>query len=79
METSLLSILPNLSIGVISILGLIYVVLKFLDALDRREVIMRGVEKDVRDSLYKHLSESTNALQENTRILGRVLNHLDAN
>lgn len=79
METSLLSVLPNLSIGVISILGLIFVVLKFLDALDRREAIMRGVEKDVRDSLYKHLSESTMALQENTKILARFRNHLDEN
>lgn len=88
METSLLSILPNLSIGVISILGLIYVVLKFLDALDKRaeqhseamqerEEALRIVEKDVRDSLYKHLSESTVALQENTKVLARVMNHLD--
>ena len=90
MDTSLLSILPNLSIGVISILGLIYVVLKFLDALDKRAVqhsvamqereeALRAVEKDVRESLYKHLSESTMALQENTKVLARVMNHLDNN
>lgn len=90
MDASLLSILPNLSIGVISILGLIYVVVKFLDALDKRtvqhadamkerELALRQVEKDVRDSLYKHLSESTLALQENTKVLARVMNHLDAN
>lgn len=90
MESSLLSILPNLSIGVISILGLIYVVIKFLDALDKRtvqhaeamkerELALRAVEKDVRDSLYKHLSESTLALQENTKVLARVINHLDTN
>lgn len=90
METSLLAILPNLSIGVISILGLIYVVLKFLDALDKRaeqhsvamqerEQALRGVEKDVRESLYRHISESTFALQENTKVLARVINHLDTN
>lgn len=90
MESSLLSILPNLSSGVISILGLIYTVIKFLDALDtrtiqhaeamkERELALRQVEKDVRDSLYKHLSESTLALQENTKVLARVMNHLDAN
>lgn len=90
MEPSLISILPNLSIGVISILGLIYVVLKFLDALDKRtiqhaeamrerELALRQVEKDVRDSLYRHISESTFALQENTKVLGRVINHLDTN
>lgn len=88
METSLISILPNLSIGVISILGLIYTVLKFLDALDKRtiqhaeamrerELALRQVEKDVRDSLYRHISESTFALQENTKVLARVINHLD--
>lgn len=88
--TSFLSVLPNLSIGVISILGLIYTVIKFLDALDKRtiqhaeamkerELALRQVEKDVRDSLYKHLSESTLALQENTKVLARVMNHLDAN
>ena len=90
MEPSLLSILPNLSIGVISILGLIYVVLKFLEALDKRaeqhsiamqerEQALRGVEKDVRESLYRHISESTFALQENTKVLARVINHLDTN
>lgn len=90
MDTSLLSILPNLSIGVISILGLIYVVIKFLDALDKRtiqhaeamkerELALRQVEKDVRDSLYRHISESTFALQENTKVLARVINHLDTN
>lgn len=88
MEPSLLAILPNLSIGVISILGLIYVVIKFLEALDartiqhaeamkERELALRGVEKDVRESLYTHLSESTLALQENTKVLARVMNHLD--
>lgn len=90
MESSLISVLPNLSIGVISILGLIYVVIKFLDALDKiriqhsdamkeREQALRQVEKDVRNSLYAHLSESTTALQENTKVLARVMNHLDRN
>lgn len=90
MESSLISVLPNLSIGVISILGLIYVVIKFLDALDKRtiqhaeamkerEQALREVEKDVRMSLYSHLSESTAALQENTKVLARVMNHLDRN
>lgn len=65
-------------------------VLKFLDALDKRtvqhaeamkerEMALREVERDVRQSLYKHLSESTLALQENTKLLSRVTNHLDNN
>jgi hypothetical protein len=88
METSLLTMLPDLSLNVVSIVGLIYVVMKFLDALDRRtiqhaeamkerELALRQVEKDVRDSLYRHISESTFALQENTKVLSRVISHLD--
>ena len=83
-----ISILPNLSIGVVSILGLIYVTLKFLKTLDsradkhersmqEREEALRRVEADVRESLYTHLSESTGALRENTKILSRVITHLD--
>jgi hypothetical protein len=89
METSLLTMLPDLSLNVVSIVGLIYVVMKFLDALDRRtiqhaeamkerEMALRQVEKDVRDSLYRHISESTFALQENTKVLSRVISHLDS-
>lgn len=90
MEESLLTIIPNLSIGVISILGLVYTVLKFLQALDtratqhneamkERECALREVEKDVRQNLYLHLTQSTAALQENTKVLSRVMNHLDSN
>lgn len=90
MEPTLLSILPNLSIGAISILGLIYVVVKFLEALDtradrheaamqEREEALRSVEKDVRSNLYAHITQSTKALEENTKVLARVVNHLDAN
>ncbi len=87
-DPTILSVLPNLSIGVISVVALVYTVMKFLEALDRRtvqhaeamkerELALRAVEKDVRESLYKHLSESTAALQENTRVLSRVINHMD--
>lgn len=85
---SFISILPNLSIGVVSILGLIYVVLKFLAALDsraekhenammERETALRQVERDVRNSLYTQLSENTAAMQENTKVLSRVVQKLD--
>ena len=89
MEPTLLTILPNLSIGVVSILGLIYTVVKFLAALDsratsheiamkEREQALRDVEKNVRENLYTHLTQSTKALEENTKVLGRVVNHLDS-
>ena len=88
MEPSLLNVLPNLSIGVVSVLALVYVVIKFLDAIDERatrhekamqerEHAIRQVESDVRSNLYTHLSQATHALQENTRVLERVMNHLD--
>jgi len=84
----ILSILPNLSIGVVSILGLVYVVLKFLKALDdradkhekamlTREQSLRDVETDVRKFLTEQLSQNTMALQENTKLMARVMRRLD--
>lgn len=89
MPPEILTILPNLSIGVISIGGLIYVVIKFLNALDQRvvsyesamqerEAALRDVERSVRENLYTHITQSTLALQENTKVLARVINHLDS-
>jgi hypothetical protein len=86
--SDLLSVLPNLSIGVVSILGLVYVVLKFLKALDDRadkhekamqvrEQSLREVETSVRRFLTDQLSQNTIALQENTTVMARVLRHLD--
>lgn len=88
MEQSLLSILPNLSIGVISVLALVFVVIKFLKSLDERaekheqamnerENALRGVEKDVRDTIVAALAQSTAVLTENTRILQQVINELN--
>ena len=88
MSPDLLSILPNLSIGVVSIAGLVYVVLQFLKALDsradkyekaieNREKSLRDVETDVRRFLTDQLSQNTIALQENTKVMGRVVRHLD--
>jgi hypothetical protein len=65
MSPELLSVLPNLSIGVVSIGGLVYVVLQFLKALDNRadkhekamterEASLRAVETDVRRFLAEH-------------------------
>lgn len=88
MSPDFLSILPNLSIGVVSIAGLVYVVLQFLKALDNRadkhekamaerETSLRAVETDVRRFLTDQLSQNTIALQENTKVMGRVVRHLD--
>lgn len=88
MTPDLLTILPNLSIGVVSIGALVYVVLRFLKTLDdradkhegamkEREMAMRALETSVRQSLTEHLSLASVALQENTKALARVIRHLD--
>jgi len=85
---SLLSVLPNLSIGVVAVGGLVYVVVKFLDTLDKREEKhdtamaerekgMRDVEAHVRNTLANALTQSTIALEQNSRVLSRVASMLD--
>lgn len=85
---TLINVLPNLSIGVVSIVGLVYVVLKFLAALDARsdkheaamndrEQALRDVEASVRITLTEHIAQASVALRENTKILERVMRHLD--
>lgn len=102
----LLNILPNLSIGVVSVISLAYLSLRhgdtqaksqeaFIKTLDaraekhelamkEREVALRQVEKEVRTEVSVQLSASTASLKdtakimaENSRIMERVINHLD--
>jgi hypothetical protein len=79
-DSSLLSILPNLSIGVICIMALIYVTTQFLKSLKEqhetfrteikeREIALRTLESEVRTSIMKQL-------QENTKAFDRVMNHI---
>lgn len=85
---SFVSILPNLSIGVVSILGLVYVVIRFLQALDdradkhevamtKREEAIRNLESDVRRNLTDQLAKNTVALTDVARVMGRVVRHMD--
>ena len=87
-SASLLSILPNLSIGVVAVSGLVYVVIQFLHALDKRaerheaamaerEKALRDVEHHVRNMLANSLTQASVALEQNTRILNRIINKLD--
>lgn len=84
----LLSVLPNLSIGVVCIGALVFITIRFLQTLDaradkheeamsEREKAMRDLEASVRQSLTEHLTQASIALQENTKALARVINHLD--
>jgi|GEM_PF-2774556 len=87
-ETSLLSVLPNLSIGVVSVGALVYVALDFRKAMDKRaerheasmkerEDALRQVEREVRTELVGSLQKSTSVISENSKIMERVVNHLD--
>lgn len=82
-----LSILPNLSIGVVAICGLVYVVVihnksqaglidKNSEANEKNQNALRQVEADVRRFLTDQLSQNTIALQENTKIMARVIKRL---
>ncbi|KKM81322.1 hypothetical protein LCGC14_1331060 [marine sediment metagenome] len=76
-----LTILPNLSIGVIAILALVYLSKKFLDRLEskdkeftkelgNREDAFRALEKEVRTTVMQQLADNTHAFK-------KVINHID--
>lgn len=84
----LLSILPNLSIGVVCIGALVYVVILFVKTLDsrsdkheaamkEREVAMRELEASVRNNLTEQLTKNTIALIDVAKVLGRTVRSLD--
>ena len=88
MDPSLLSVLPNLSVGVVSILALGYITHRFLMHLDERtkrheaamaerELALRQVEREVRGTLSEALGENTRTMRENVAVLGRVVAALD--
>lgn len=83
-----ISILPNLSVGVVSVLTLAYLSKQFLGQLEKRseshekamlerENALRGVEREIRGEISKHLSASSKVIQEATQVMHRVINHLD--
>ena len=87
-DTSLLSIIPNLGIGVVAILCLGYITKVFLEQLNKRaeaheaamterETALRAVEKDMRGTLATLIVQANSSINENTRVLHRVINHLD--
>lgn len=70
MESSFATILPNLSIGVVSVLALVYVTRMFIENLNKhteeikeREAAMRGLEREVRTSIMSALNENTLVMQ----------------
>lgn len=88
MEPTLFEILPNLSIGVVSIGALVYVTIQFIQklderatahetAMDKREDALRQVEKEIRVELIQHLKDSSVVIANNAKVMERVINHLD--
>lgn len=80
MTPDILTILPNLSIGVVSILALVWVTRSFLmhlkeeRELERKErkedqSALRNLEKEVREKIMKQLGE-------NTRAFDKVFTHI---
>jgi hypothetical protein len=83
-----LTVLPNLSIGVVAVGALVYISVQFLDRLDKRSVAhedamreresaLRAVEKEIRIELVGALKESTHVIRENSRVMERVVEHMD--
>lgn len=83
-----ISILPNLSIGVVAIGALVFVNTRFLEQLEKRakaheeamkerEKALRDVEADVRRNLTDQLAQNTIALTDSARIMERAIRMLD--
>lgn len=88
MEPSLLTILPNLSIGVISIGALVYISKEFLRHLDTRATMheqsmserenqIRQVEREVRTTVLDQLSQNTIVMNDTLRSHERLMSLLD--
>ena len=88
MESTFLTILPNLSIGVISVLSLVYITIKFIHHLDartvrhesamlERESRIRLVESEVRNTIVTQLSQNTEAMNDTAKVLERVMIKMD--
>lgn len=88
MSPELLSTIPNLSIGVISVLSLVYVTLTFVKHLDtrterhevamkEREGALRAVESEVRNNILTQLSQNSQVMAETSKTMERVMIHLD--
>lgn len=88
MEPSLLTILPNLSIGVICIGALVYISKEFLRHLDiratmhersmaERETQIRLVEREVRTTVLDQLSQNTIVMNDTVKSHERLMALLD--
>ena len=88
MEPSLLTILPNLSIGVVSVMSLVYISVQFLSHLDKRakmheesmrerESQIRIVEKEVRTKVLDQLQQNSMVMSDTVKSHERLMTILD--
>lgn len=70
MDSSLISALPNLSVGVVSVIAILWIVNRFLAELKERDSAFREMEKEFRENILKQL-------QENSRVMERVIDHIN--
>lgn len=88
MEPSLISVLPELGVGVAAIGALGYITHRFLQHLDERtkrhesamlerENALREVEREVRTTLSDALQRNTAIVERNVEVLGRVVSFLE--
>lgn len=86
----IISIIPNLSIGVVCIGALVYVTDRFIKTLDSRSIAheaamqeregaLRNVEREVRKEISTHLSASTDAVNRATDVMEQVMHTLKHN
>ena len=85
METSpsVLSLLPQLSIGVVAIMALGYITLIFIKYIEKRDDVHASQLKEREDTLRALETEVRTSivgqLQENSRVMDRVLDRLSNN
>jgi hypothetical protein len=88
MEPSILTGLTQLSIGVVSVLALVFVCIKFLEHLDRRtekheasmmerENQIRLVEREVRTTVLEQLNQNTMVMSDTVKSHERLMTILD--
>jgi ClpP class serine protease len=88
MEPTILTGLTQLSIGVISVLALVFVCIRFLEHLDRRtekheasmmerENQIRMVEREVRTTVLDQLNQNTMVMADTVKSHERLMTMLD--
>lgn len=88
MSPELLTILPNLSIGVVSVCSLVYISIKFLDhlaatgkaheaSMSERETQIRSVEREVRTKVLDQLQQNSMVMADTVKSHERLMASLD--